>query len=149
MGAPCSHSCPTFHSPSPAALQTSSLQWCESCPSQVAALPCCDAGLEQGAKPPDSANLKCPKPWQACGFLPPHTSAARRRWAGSIVLTPTPPSQPAAILFIADAASYGNNFMLISSIYNSKKWFGGIIVTKYHSWLCCFSCMLLIILHLK
>lgn len=86
--------------------------------------------LEQGAKPPGSVKLKLPKPWQACGFLPPHAPAARRRQAGSIVLTPAPPSQPAAILFIADAASYGNNLVLISSIYNSKKWFGGIIVTK-------------------
>lgn len=56
--------------------------------------------------------------------------------------------QAAAIIFIADATSYRNNLVLISP-YNSKQWFGWIIVTKYHSKLCCFLGILLIILHLK
>lgn len=56
--------------------------------------------------------------------------------------------QAAAIIFIADATSYQNNLVLISP-YNSKQWFGWIIVTKYHSRLCCFLGILLIILHLK
>lgn len=78
-----------------------------------------------------------------------HVPCRQEERGSSFVLPPVLQSQPAAILLIADAASYGNNLVLISSIYNSKEWFGGIIVSKYHSWLCCFSCVVLIILHLK